>query len=105
MQFLENCPFPVAFASRKLLDREMKYSAIERECLAIMFGIKRFEYYLLGKEFVLEVDHKPLVYLNKTKATNDRLVRWSLSLQPFKFRLVHIAGDENVGADFLSRSD
>ena len=70
-----------------------------------MFGIKRFEYYLLGKEFILEVDHKPLIYLNKAKGTNDRLVRWSLSLQPFKFRLVHIAGDDNVGADFLSRSD
>ena len=105
LQFLENCPFPVAYASRKLLDREKKYSAIERECLAIMFGVKRFEYYLLGKEFILEVDHKPLVYLNKVKSTNDRLVRWSLSLQPFRFRLVHIAGDENVGADFLSRSD
>ena len=105
LQILENCPFPVAYASRKLLDRERKYSPIERECLAIVFGIKRFEYYLLGKEFILEVDHKPLIYLNKAKGTNDRLVRWSLSLQPFKFRLVHIAGDDNVGADFLSRSD
>ena len=104
LQFLDNCPFPVAYASRKLLDRERKYSTIERVFLAIVFGIKRFEYYLLGKEFILEVDHKPLAYLNKAKATNDRLVRWSLNLQPFKFRLVHIAGEENVGADFLSRS-
>lgn len=56
-QYVDGCPLPCAYASRKLLDREKRYSTIERECLAIIFGVKRFEYYLVGKEFVLEVDH------------------------------------------------
>ena len=104
LQYLNDVPFPVAYASRKLLDRERNYSAIERECLAIIFGVHRFQYYLLGKEFILEVDHKPLIYMNKAKSSNSRLVRWSLSLQSFRFRVVHIAGADNVGADLLSRS-
>ena len=87
------------------MDRERKYSTIERECLGILFGITRFDYYLVGTEFILEVDHKPLIYLKKFRGNNSRLLRWALSLQNYRFRLVHIAGQDNVGADFLSRTD
>lgn len=104
LQYLDDSPFPVAYASRKLLDREKGYSTIERECLAIVFGVQRFEYYLKGKEFILEVDHKPLVYMNTAKSSNNRLIRWALCLQSFRFRIVHVAGTDNVGADLLSRS-
>lgn len=103
LQYHEDVPYPVSYASRKLLDREKKYSTIERECLAIIFGVQRFDYYLRGKEFILEVDHKPLIFLAKSK-TNNRVLRWSLSLQSYRYRLVHVAGKDNVGADFLSRS-
>lgn len=103
LQYHDNYPFPVAYASRKLLDREKRYSTIERECLAIMFGIQRFDYYLRGKHFILEVDHKPLVYMKGCKGSNNRVSRWALNLQPYSFRIVHIAGQDNVGADMLSR--
>lgn len=104
LQYVDGCPLPCAYASRKLLDWEKRYSTVERECLAIIFGVKRFEYYLVGKEFVLEVDHKPLIYMNSAKSTNSRLVPWSLSLQAFKFRIVYISGKDNIGADLLCRN-
>ncbi len=56
--------FPVAYASRKLLQRERAYSTIERECLAIVWAIQKFQTYLYGREFVLETDHQPLTYLS-----------------------------------------
>ena len=49
--------FPVAYASRKLLDREKRYSVMERECLGIVWGIKKFALYLYGKQFTLQTDH------------------------------------------------
>ena len=104
LQYHDNVPHPVAYASRKLLDRETRYSTIERELLAVVWAIQRFKYYLLGATFILEVDHKPLVYLNKFKGDNARLMRWALWLQAFHFQIVHIDGRDNVGADFLSRS-
>ena len=58
----------------------------------------------MGREFILEIDHKPLIYLRKFKGSNSRLLRLALSLQPYRFRLVHVAGKDNVGADMLSRS-
>ena len=70
-QYHDDRPHLISYASRKLLDRERRYSTIERECLAIVFGIHRFDFYLRGEEFILEVDHKPLIYLEKFKGKND----------------------------------
>lgn len=105
LQYTKDYPHPVAYAGRKLLDRERRYSTIEKECLAVVFGIRHFDYYLRGKEFILEVDHKPLVYLTHFKGGNDRLLRWALCLQGYRFRIVHICGKNNVGADYLSRCE
>lgn len=38
---------PVVFLSRKLLPRETQYSAIEKECLAIMSSLDNLWYYFL----------------------------------------------------------
>ena len=89
---------PIAFASRNLLPRESRYSAIERECLAITWGVKKFQEYLYGTEFILETDHQPLQYLRQqrqAKFQNGRLMRWALRA---------IRGRDNVGADCLSRN-
>jgi hypothetical protein len=94
---------PVAYASRKLHQREKAYAVIEKECLAVVWGIKKFHQYLYGKEFLLENDHQPLTFLNKAKTENSRLMRWALQLQPYRFRMIAIKGSENVGADYLSR--
>lgn len=94
-QYYDNSPFPVAYASRKLLDRERKYSTIEKECLAIVFAIQKCKYYLLGKEFIIETDNGRLM--------RGRLMRGSLVLQPYRFRIVHISGRDNCKADSLSR--
>ena len=94
---------PVAYASKKLLDREQNYSVSERECLAIVWGLKKFHRFLYGQHFVLETDHRSLEYLNTSHSINPRLTRWSLALQPFRFTIKYIKGSENVGADYLSR--
>jgi len=39
---------PVAFASKKLLPREQNYSTIERKALAIVWGVQKFQNYLMG---------------------------------------------------------
>ena len=103
LQYTDDVAYPVAYAGRTLSPAERNYSTIERECLAIVWAIEKFKYYLVGQKFHLEVDHKPLVYLNKFKGSNPRLMRWALALQSYRFTLVHIAGRDNIGADLLSR--
>ncbi|GFO08876.1 Zinc finger protein, partial [Plakobranchus ocellatus] len=64
MQENEGTLFPVAYASKKLTDRERKYSVTEREALAIAWGVKKFSLYLYGTVFTLQTDHGALQFLN-----------------------------------------
>ena len=96
--------FPVAYASKKLTKAQKAYSVMEKECLAIIWAIQRFQPYLYGRDFVIETDHQPLVCLKKSKVTNGRIMRWALSLQPYRYRIEVIKGSKNVGADYMSRA-
>ena len=95
--------FPVRYGSKKLSSAERNYSTIENECLAIVWGFKRFHLYLYGVPFVLKTDHEPLKYMNSAKFAKGRLMRWAMFLQSYNFRVEAIKGSENVGADYLSR--
>ena len=56
---------PIAFASRSLGAAEKKYSQLEKEGLAIVFGVKKFHHYLYGRRFTILSDHKPLQHIFK----------------------------------------
>ena len=103
MQEYDGKLFPVSYASKKLSPAEKNYSTIEKECLAVVWSIKKFELYLQGVNFVLQTDHQPLVYLDKAKFINSRIMRWAMFLQNFSIKIESIKGLNNVGADFLSR--
>ena len=71
---------------------------------AINKAIQKFQNFLYGKDFILETDHQPLLYLRKAQyGQNGSLMRWALVLQQYQFAIRAIKGSENVGADFLSR--
>ncbi|XP_072170068.1 uncharacterized protein [Diadema setosum] len=103
MQERDGEDFPVAYASRKLLPRECRYATIEKECLAIVWAIRKFEFYLCGRSFEVHTDHKPLTYIQAKKMHNKRIMRWCMSLQEHRFRLVSVKGKDNVAADAMSR--
>ena len=61
LQMAENIWRPVAFTSRSMSDTELRYAQIEKEALVTTWACERFKDNLIGKEFSIETDHKPLV--------------------------------------------
>lgn len=94
---------PVAYASKKFTPCETRYSAIERELLAIVWAVEHFRPYLWGRKFLVKTDHKPLLWVGKLKESSARVTRLKERLTPYDFDLVHTKGIQNVVADFLSR--
>ena len=89
--------YPVGYASKKLTLAEAKYPIIEKGCLAVMRGIRRFKLYLAGKRFTLQTDHKPLKYLKDAVYQNDCVFRWAMAVQEYSFRVEDIPVRRTLG--------
>jgi hypothetical protein len=92
---------PISYYSRLLTVAEQKYRTYEKKCLAVIFGCEKCRTYLEHKEFELHYD-LALCWLLKRIKVVGRLSRWILRLAPFKFRVKHTRGVDNVVADALS---
>lgn len=81
---------------------QSQYSVIQRECPAIVFALKQFKHYLLGRTFKLVTDHAALQWLSSQKM-EGLLARWALATQKFDFTITYRKGVEHGNADGLSR--
>ncbi|XP_049275515.1 uncharacterized protein LOC119372299 isoform X3 [Rhipicephalus sanguineus] len=61
---------PVAYASRALTETQQRYSQIEKEAMAVVFGCERFNHFVYGRQFIAETDHRPLIAISQ-KAIGD----------------------------------
>jgi RNase H-like domain found in reverse transcriptase/Reverse transcriptase (RNA-dependent DNA polymerase) len=94
-------PRPLAFFSAKLNAAQQKYSAFDRELLAI----RHFHWSLEGQEFYVLTDHKPLVFAlhRLTDAWTARQQRHLSFVAEYTSDVRHVPGKDNVVADALLR--
>ena len=92
------------YHSQLMTPCEKKYSAIEKEALAIYKCITRMRTFLLGRNIILRTDHCPLCYIMEKTVKNARVDRITHLLQEYNIdKIIHISGRENCLPDFLSR--
>ena len=97
---------PLAFFSKSLNPAQSKYSAFDRELLAVKLAIRHFRYFVEGEDFIVFTDHKPL-----TTAINSQNPTWTprqhrhfSEISQYTSDLRHVSGKDNVIADTLSRA-
>ncbi len=71
---------------------EKQYFQLEKEALAIVFGVKRFHQYLFGRQFLIMSDHKPLQGLFQETTgiptmASARIQRWALPLSAYNYKI------------------
>jgi hypothetical protein len=94
----------VCYESRKLNDHEINYVTHDLELASIVHDLKMWRHYLLGRRFILMIDHCGLRHLFDQSKLNDRQARWMALLSEFDLEIEHIKGKENRVVDALSRS-
>ncbi|XP_018395382.1 PREDICTED: uncharacterized protein K02A2.6-like [Cyphomyrmex costatus] len=98
----------IQFASQTLSPTQQKYSQIDKEAYAIIYGIKKFFQFLYGNKFTLITDHRPLIQiLSPTKSlpiyTAMRMQHYAIFLQGFNYSIQYKKSEDHANADCLSR--
>ncbi len=99
---------PISFTSRTLSPLEKKYLQLEKEALAITYGIKKFHNYIFGRAFIIESDHQPLAFIFKhtrgiPQMASSRVQRWALTLSAYQYTIRYKPGKLLNNADALNR--
>ncbi len=104
-QHIEGTWCPISFFSRKLTPAETRYSAFDKELLAIYLAIQHFRHFLEGRPFQVLTDHKPLTFALNSRSDHHspRQARQLDYISQFTPAIRHTRGLDNVVADTLSR--
>lgn len=99
---------PMQFASQTLTETQQKYSSIDREAYAIIFGVRKFYQYLFGTHFTLVTDHKPLLQIFGPHKglpiySASRMQHYAMYLQAFNYEIRYKNTTSHANADALSR--
>ena len=94
---------PVAYASRTFSQAESKYCIARRELLGLIYGLKHFRQYCLGRHIIIRTDHAPLLSIQTTPNPSAQICRWMDFLQEYDFTILHRPGIRHGNADGCSR--
>ncbi|GFS40662.1 retrovirus-related Pol polyprotein from transposon opus [Nephila pilipes] len=96
----------VAYGSVSLMQTQQRYAQIEKELLAVIYGLEHFNYYTYGRIVTVQTDHKPIQGLSKKPydTISPRLQRMLFRLNKYNIQLEYVPGKNLVIADALSRA-
>jgi len=99
---------PVAFMSRTLSKSEKLYPAVEKEALAIIEAVRKWNHLLSRQPFTLVTDQRSVSYMFdnrlRTKIKNNKIQIWRMELAEFSYEIKYRKGENNVVPDSFTRS-
>ena len=100
----EGRKYVISYGGRGLRRCEKAWPVTQIECLALLTGIRENHVYLASRPFSVFSDHVSFKYLESLKVSaNNRLTRWALALQPYKFQVHYKEEKKLTAADGISR--
>jgi hypothetical protein len=95
---------PIAYHSETLSDVVHRYPTYDKEMYSIVQACRQWKHYILGKETIIHIDHRPLQFMQtQGKLQNDHHQKWSTYLQQFHLNIKYKKGNTNHVTYCLSR--
>ena len=99
---------PIAYASRSLTSAEVNYAQLEKEGLALIYGVQKFHQLVYGRSFTLVMDHQPLMAILGSKKglptlAAARLQCWAILLAAYQYDLEFRGTAQHCNADGFLR--
>jgi len=96
---------PLAYASRTYSKQEINYCITRREMLSMIFALKQFRQYCLGRHIIVRTDHAPLISIQTTPTPSAQTCRWLDFLAEYSMEIRHRPGARHGNADGCSRAN
>jgi transposase InsO family protein len=94
---------PIQYISHQLSSVQRKWATIEKEAYALIYALQKLRPYLLGAEYTIYTDHRPLRSLFTKEMVNTKIQRWAILLAEYGAKIEYRQGIHNIRADTLSR--
>lgn len=85
-QRVDKSEIVIAYASRLLTKQEKNYTTTEKDCLALVWAVRKFRPFLKGYRFTAISDHVAFRWLMSLMQPSGRLARWVIELQQHDLR-------------------
>ena len=102
-QFIEGMEKVIAYGSKSWSRGDSKRSATDRECMAVMWAVSKFQPYLWGQPFTLITDCSALTWLFKSQSLAPKYHRWALRLMEHDITLKWRPGTQHQLPDASTR--
>ena len=93
----------IQYISHQLNPVQRRWATIEKEAFAVVYALQKLRPYLLGADFTVYTDHKPLKSLFTKEMANTKIQRWAVLLAEYGAKIEYRQGRNNIRADMLSR--
>ena len=93
----------IGYASRVFQPCELRYSVTRKETAALVFGLKHYRQYLLGRRFIVRTDHSAMAFTRTASELIGQQARWIDFIEQFNCEFQHRSGANHANADAMSR--
>ena len=95
----------IAYWSKGLSVKNQALSIYEKELMAVVLAVLKWRHYLLGRPFLIRIDHQSLKYLLEQRVATPFQQKWIAKLIRYDYEITYKHGKENLAADALSKRE
>ena len=93
----------ISYGSKTLNKSQQNYCTTMRELYAVVYFMRYYKHYLMGRHFEVHTDHASLVWIKNFKDADGMLARWLTIIDTFDFSIFHKKASQMHHVDALSR--